>query len=423
VDVNGVRIWTAPDHTRLVLDTDAQVQHRIFSLADPDRLVIDLADTRLRSQLPRVGGDDPLVHAIRHGIREGDDLRVVLDLKQPVRPKSFSLRANDRYGPRLVIDLWQKAGDSSSSKPRSSGQAAARPEPGPPAALRDLIVAIDAGHGGEDPGAIGPTGTREKDVVLAVSRKLAHLVEREPGMKSVMIRTGDYYIPLRKRIEKARRLKADLFVSIHADAFRDKRVRGSSVYTLSHRGASSEAARWLAEQENRADLIGGIDLDDKDDLLASVLLDLSQSATIEASLKAAQEVLGNLKHVGAVHKSSVQQAGFVVLKSPDIPSMLVEMAFISNPAEERRLRSSAHQEKLARALMRGIRAYFDRYPPPGTRFARLAARQHVIARGDTLSTIAEQYGISLRALRTANNLADDRIRTGQVLTIPERSSL
>ena len=280
---------------------------------------------------------------------------------------------------------------------------------------RDVIIAIDAGHGGIDPGARGNKGLLEKDAVLAIARRLETLVKREPGMRPVMIRDGDYFISLRKRVNKARASQSDLFISIHADAFDDSRVSGSSVYALSQRGATTEAARLLANRENAADLIGGVSLEDKDDMLASVLLDLSQNATIEASVDVASRVLQGLKRLGKVHKSRVEQAGFAVLKSPDIPSILVETAFISNPQEERRLRTAKHQQAMAEAMMLGVRSYFKANPPPGT---RIAAREHVIERGDTLSAIAERYNISLAALRSANNISGDRIRIGQVLHIP-----
>jgi len=417
VDVRGARIWTAPDQTRLVVDTAAPVSHKIFPLDNPERLVIDIPDARLQDKLPTVEGDEPLLIGIRSGIREGDDLRLVLDLKQKVRAKSFLLQPNEQYGHRLVIDLVP-AGKGTLGK----GAKVAKSHPTNPARLRDVVVAIDAGHGGEDPGAIGAKGTREKDVTLQVARKLARLVEREPGMTPVLIRDGDYFIRLRKRINLAHRHKADLFVSIHADAFRDPRVRGSSVYTLSQKGASSEAAKWLADKENNADLIGGIDLSESDDLLKTVLLDMTQNATLEHSSLAAKKVLANLRKVGAVHKGKVQRAGFVVLKSPDIPSMLVETAYISNPVEEKRLRSSEHQGKVATAILAGIKSYFAGHPPPGTRLAAAASsadgRRHVISRGDTLGEIAEQYHVSLTSLRSANQIDDDQIRVGQVLRIP-----
>ncbi|MCG6862397.1 MAG: N-acetylmuramoyl-L-alanine amidase [Chromatiaceae bacterium] len=418
VEVRGARIWTAPDHTRLVVDTAAPVSHKIFPLDNPFRLVIDIPDARLKGKPPTVDVDEPLLIGMRSGIREGDDLRLVLDLKQKVRAKSFLLQPNDKYGHRLVVDLIP-VGKGATGKVASSSKRHLSVR----TALRDVIVAIDAGHGGDDPGAIGAQGTREKDVTLQIARELARLIKKERGMRAVLIRDGDYFIRLRKRIDLARKHKADLFVSIHADAFRDRRVRGSSVYTLSHRGASSEAAKWLADKENSADLIGGIDLSESDNLLATVLLDMTQNATLEHSNLAAKKVLSNLQTVGAVHKGKVQKAGFVVLKSPDIPSMLVETAFISNPAEEKRLRSGEQQKKLARAILAGIKSYFSSYPPLGTKLAGSDSggkgRRYVINQGDTLSDIAERYGVSLASLRTANSIDGDSIRVGQVLRIPE----
>jgi len=409
--VQGVRLWVAPDYTRLVFDTSGPVEHRIFGLAGPDRLVIDIKDARLTAGLPATTPDNLRIQGIRAGVRAGGDLRVVIDLRQAVNPKSFLLRPNRQYGDRLVIDLYDKQSrDDSMAQPKVTLDSAGE---------RDVVVAVDAGHGGEDPGAEGAGGTREKDVTLAIARRLAGLIDRETGMRAVLVRKGDYYVGLRQRMEIARRNKADLFVSIHADAYRDSHVTGASVYTLSRRGASSEAARWLAERENSADLIGGVSLEDKDDVLASVLIDLSQTAAMEASSDVAHRVLRQLRHVGSVHYRRVQQAGFVVLKSPDIPSLLVETAFISNPAEERKLRDPQHQEKLAQAIMEGVRGYFGAYPPPGTRLATLAERHHVIVRGDTLSGIAQEYRVSPRSLRDANGLTSDQIQVGQVLLIPE----
>ena len=332
---------------------------------------------------------------------------MVFDLRGAVRPRSFLLKPSASYGHRLVIDL-----QAHSERP---GAAPARGPVSVPGAPRDLIIALDPGHGGEDPGATGPARTREKDVVLRISERLKSMIDREPGMRAVLTRKGDYYVGLRRRMEIARAHGADLFVSIHADAFRDKRVRGSSVYILSHTGASSEAARWLAEQENSADLVGGVSLDDKDEVLASVLLDLSQTATISASTDVATRVLGELRELGKTHKRHVERAGFMVLKSPDIPSILVETAFLSNPQEERNLNSPGYQRRLAHAVLDGIKAYFADSPPPGTLFA---SRRHIIARGDTLSGIASRYGVSLTRLRSANDLNDDLVRVGQVITIP-----
>jgi N-acetylmuramoyl-L-alanine amidase len=288
-----------------------------------------------------------------------------------------------------------------------------------------VVVAVDAGHGGEDPGAQGSVRhTREKVVTLEIARRLKRLIDAQPGMRAVLTRKGDYYVGLRRRMQLARKYKADLFISIHADAFRDRRVRGSSIYVLSRRGASSEAARWLAARENAADLIGGVSLDDKDDMLASVLLDLSQSAAQEASLAAAQQVYRNLGRLGKVHARHIQRAGFVVLKSPDIPSMLIETGFISNPTEESNLRNHAYQEKLAKAISRGVTHYFKDAPPPGTLLAKLEKegrpREHVITRGETLSVIAHRYQVSLGELRDVNQIENDRrIRVGQVLRIPQ----
>jgi N-acetylmuramoyl-L-alanine amidase len=373
--VQGIRMWTAPDHTRLVFDVSSPVEHSLFSLGDPDRLVIDLRDAQLMSELPRPGDDHRQLRNVRSGIRNGKDLRIVLDLKGKVRPKSFVLHPNSQYGHRLVIDLHDVAAQGSQAIPKvvRSAKKAQRRE-------REIVIAIDAGHGGDDPGARGVYGTYEKDVVLAIAKKLKDLVEREYGMRPVMIRSGDYYVGLRRRMQIARRHDADLFVSIHADAFRSPQARGSSVYILSPRGASSEAARWLADRENAADRVGGVNLVDKEDLLKSVLLDLSQTVTLEASMEVADSVLTSLRRVGKVHKATVQQAAFVVLKSPDVPSMLIETAFITNPAEERKLRTERHQQGLAEAIMAGIRAYFEEKPPPGT---LLAARKTLLAQGES----------------------------------------
>jgi len=435
VAIGGARIWNGPDHTRVVVDAEGPVEHRIFALENPHRLVVDLIDARLDGGLPEPAAGDRVVAGLRSGIRAGDDLRVVLDLKQPARAKSFNLGPNGSYGHRLVIDLVPKADPAraASAKMAEPEPAVAAPAEVPadraPAARnrssqRDLVVAVDAGHGGQDPGAVGANGTREKDVTLAISRKLARRIDAHPGLRAVLVRDGDYYIRLRERIAIARKHKADLFVSIHADAFRDRRVRGSSVFTLSAGGATSEAARWLAERENRADLIGGVDLKARDDILATVLLEMSQNATIELSGIAASKVLAQLRGLGEVHQQRIQKAGFAVLKSPDIPSMLVETAFISNPSEEQRLRDQRYQHQLAQAILAGIVEYFGEYPPPGTRFARASAsaegaRRHRIESGDTLSEIAQSYGVKLGSLRHVNRLYGDRIRAGQVLIIPE----
>ncbi|BAZ94872.1 N-acetylmuramoyl-L-alanine amidase [Thiohalobacter thiocyanaticus] len=409
-EVTDVRVWADAECTRLVLDLDAPVEHKLFTLSAPDRVVVDLEGARLRADNLDDAASGP-IRNLRHGVRNGRDLRLVIDLSGPVKPRSFLLKPDQQSGHRLVVDL------------ETPGQARRSPERPTKSvdqirAPRDLVIAVDPGHGGKDPGARGSHGTNEKQVVLEIARRLARHIDQEPGMRAIMTRDGDRFLSLRQRMDIARDHDADLFVSIHADAFRDRRVQGSSVYVLSRRGASSEMARILAQSENAADLAGGVSLNDKDELLRSVILDLSQSASIEASLEVADNVLQGLKQVGKVHKDHVQQAGFVVLKSPDIPSILVETAFISNPSEERKLKQAAHQDKLARAMLAGIRNYFYSNPPPGTYVAMHNPREHVIRRGDTLSEIASRYNVSLRALRATNGLNSDRVYVGQTLRIP-----
>ncbi len=357
-DIVNFRLSDGGGKTRLVFDLSGPVNYSLFSLNDPERVVIDVKDVNLQAKLPKSAAKTRLLRSIRNAPRNNGDLRIVLDLKSRAQPKSFLLRPSHNAGYRLVIDLFEHQ----SNKPSKVAKA-------PPKKLRDVLIAVDAGHGGKDPGALGYKGTREKDVVLAIARKLARQIDRETGMRAMLTRDGDYYMGLRERIEKARKNKADLFISIHADAFKNRHARGSSVYALSLRGASSEAAQWLANRENAAELIGGVSLDDKDDLVASVLLDLSQTATIQSSLNVGSAILAELGQHNKLHKSYVQQAGFMVLKSPDIPSVLIETAFISNLEEERKLGDRNHQSKIAGAILRGIRRYFQRMAPPGTLLA------------------------------------------------------
>jgi N-acetylmuramoyl-L-alanine amidase len=408
--VNGMRLWSGPEATRFVLDISGPMEHRVFTLRGPDRIVIDLASAQLRELAAPEGRG--LVAGIRSAARGAGQLRVVLDLAEPAKAQSFLLQPNEKYGYRLVVDL----------KPRGVPRVVKRAR-APQPAQRDLVIAIDPGHGGEDPGATGRRGVREKDVVMAISRKLANEVGHEPGMRPVLVRDGDYFIPLRARMERARRERADLFVSIHADAFRTSQARGATVYVLSQKGASDEASRRLAERENASDLIGGVSLADKDQILAQVLLDLSQNAALTASASAGQRVIQSLGDVTRVRKRQVQRAPFLVLKSPDIPSILIETAYISNPSEEKALSNAQHQGKLARAIHDGVKQYFYAHPPPDSRLAQLrlepATRvRHVIARGDTLSEIADRYDVSVRTLKSANKIRGDRIMIGQVLTIP-----
>ncbi|HET9483526.1 MAG TPA: N-acetylmuramoyl-L-alanine amidase [Xanthomonadales bacterium] len=416
-NVLAVRVWESPDSTRAVFDLSAPVDYKVFALDGPNRLVVDLRDGALGGEFapPAAKG---LIQGLRTGKPTPRDLRIVLDLASGVRPKSFLLPPAERFGHRLVIDLYPR--DGAAAKPAVVKSAPAAVQP---ASMRDLVIAIDAGHGGEDPGALGGMGTREKDVTLAIAKALAAQVDAEPGMKALLVREGDYYIPHKKRYEKARAQKADLFVSIHADAFTKRSAAGSSVYMLSQRGATSEAARFLAQKENQSDLVGGVSLDDKDGTLAAVLLDLSQGATLASSDAVASHVLSSLKRLGRVHSRQVQRANFIVLRAPDVPSILVETGFISNPGEEKLLRDPAHRQRLAAAVLDGVRSYFHATPPPGTWIAsnRRAPREHVVARGESLSLIAQRHGTTVAKLRNENKLRSDMVQVGAVLRIPTSS--
>jgi N-acetylmuramoyl-L-alanine amidase len=364
VAVKDIRLWAGPDSTRVVFDLSGPVSHTISSLQEPDRIVVDITAAHLASSIHSMPDGRGYVKQLRGALQRDGDYRVVIDLTGPANARSFDVEPNGSYGHRLVVDLTPGAGGSTA---------------GPPVAVkstedahgRDIIVAVDAGHGGPDSGAIGNRGTFEKNVTLAIAKRLAEIINHEPGMRAVLTRDGDYFIPLRERIIRARKYQADMFVSVHADAYRDRSVAGSSVYVLSARGASDEATRWLAESENSSDLIGGVSLQDKDDVLASVLLDLSQGASMSASIDAAERVLHQLDRVGNVRRPAVQHAGFVVLKSPDIPSLLVETAFITNPGEEAKLGNARHQQLLADAIHQGVREYFYTNPPPGSQIAKL----------------------------------------------------
>ncbi len=415
VTVDNVRVWAAPDSTRVVFDVSGPVKHKLFSLNKPHRAVIDLKNATLKKNTTQPKPLDKYLKGIRSGARNKNDLRIVLDLKKQIKYKIFQLQPNKHYGHRLVIDLFDV---EIKQVKKEETRKEIKKETQQPAKLRDVIIAIDAGHGGDDPGAKGPSGVYEKNVVLKIAKNLAEVINKERGMRAVLIRKSDYYIKLRNRIEKAREYKADLFISIHADAFRDPKVRGSSVYVLSKKGASSEAAKWLAEKENSSDLIGGVSLENKDDLVASVLLDLSQTASLEASIDIADRILKGLRKVGKVHKRNVQSAPFAVLKSPDIPSILIETAFISNPIEEKKLTNSKHRKKMSNAILIGLKGYFRDFAPEDS---LLSSRKHTIERGETLSTIAQLYRISPNILRKYNSLKGDLVRAGQTIIIPRNS--
>ena len=456
---------------KLVFELSGNVKHHYFTLDKPDRLVLDLDNTR---QISKLLTHHPLVLNVRSSVRNTNDLRVVIELKSTVDAKTnVAEKAN---GSLLSVEMHAKESSVKVAKDTvvkpSLPVANAAPvvpvvavaKNADPKAVktrgREIIVAIDAGHGGKDVGAQGSNGTQEKDVVFAIAKRLEGYVNAQSGMKALMIRNGDYFVKLHERVNIARAAKADLFVSIHADAFNDTSAHGASVYTLAKKGASSEGARWLAESENASDKNAGATVDAGDDMLNSVLLDLSQTAAKEASLNVGNRVLNNIQSVSHLHRQSLQKAGFVVLKSQEFPSILVETAFISNPDEEQRLNTTAYQDKMASALFRGIMAHFKQYAPSNTLFAQLSKRggaqlakavatppasvnaaktvaeavvpeksievaaksQHVINQGETLSGIAQQYGISMRALRMANGLEDGQVRVGQVLQIPVRIS-
>lgn len=400
VMVKDLRMWQAPDHTRFVLDLSAPVDYKVGVLGHPRRVYLDLPNARLARDLPTLGHDGRFVERIRSGRPRPGVLRVVFTVNAAVRPNTFLLAPNQLYGNRLVLDLYRRE--------RQKGKAVMTA----PRKPRTFVVAIDPGHGGEDPGTTGPGGTQEKTVTLAIGRDLKRLVDRDPEMKAIMTRTGDYYVSLRRRTAIARAARANVFVSIHADAFPERSARGSSVYTLSTRGASSEEARWLSDKENAADLIGGVSLRDKDDTVAKVLWDLSMTKSISDSRELAADILHELHHVGRIHINRVEYAGFVVLKSPDIPSVLVETAFLSNPREERLLRTRSFRRKISGAIYEGIRRYYERHH----RGVRPAV--YVVKNGDTLSEIAQRYRTSVRRLKRLNHMNSDMVRAGQKLRIP-----
>jgi len=383
--ITAARTWPAPDYTRITLESQEALKYSVLSLKDPERLVVDLEDIEVTEALSglteKISANDPYIKSMRIGRFKTGVVRLVFDLKSEIKPQVFTLAPVGDYGHRLVIDVYpleppdpllvfldklQAQGEDGAAPPVVDGKGrapASRAAPRRPEAARLIIVVLDPGHGGEDPGALGRRGTHEKNVTLAIAQKLKARIDKEPNMRAVLTREGDYYLPLQTRVEKAQRLRGDLFVSIHADAFIRPHARGASVFALSEKGATSAAASWLANRENAADLIGGVNLQGKDRYLKMTLADLSLTAQINDSLKAGRAVLAELGGINDLHKADVEQAGFAVLKAPDIPSILVETAFISNPQEELRLRSTAYQNKVAEAIFNGIKRYFVKNPP------------------------------------------------------------
>ncbi len=519
-DVKAARVWAGPEYTRVVLDVSGPVTYKIKQ--DGDQLTVDVDGSELGTGFSAPGAQG--LFKSMAGSRQGNNARLTATVAAASTFKSFLLKPQGDYGYRLVVDLYpgsataavkpatapstllptslptdsddgsstpappavvaaaavptpaaasmpvsssaRSSGKPSSLRPTQSGMASTRAAAAMLNGERKVVIAIDAGHGGEDPGAHGPGGTLEKNVTLAVARELADQINRQPGMKAVLTRSTDFFIPLARRYQIARDNSADLFVSIHADAFINGDAKGSSVWVLSPRGKTSMAARWLADGENRADLIGGVTLDDKNDGLAAVLLDLQQGYSMQASESVAGNVLKALGNLGPTHRGYVERANFVVLRSPDVPSILVETAFISNPDEERKLRDPSHQSRLAEAVMSGVKGYFESTPPPGTWFAAQASRRnsvattvassqgddddtssraskavaqavasskgsdasraddgvrdlHRVERGESLRSIARQYGVSVDAIKSANRLSSESsMRVGMVLTIP-----
>jgi len=407
--VKSVRIWPSPDSTRIVLDLSEPSKYTYFSLNKPDRLVVDLQNSNLTADLKKLSHDSKLLKSIRSS-KKGKNTRLVFDLTKKVEPMLFALTPTAPYGHRLVIDLLDSKSKITKTKKRLETN-------------RDIVIAIDAGHGGEDPGSIGSKGNYEKKVTLAIAKKLAAKINAEKGLKAVLTRTGDYYVTLHRRTEKAREAGADLFVSIHADAFSSPQPSGAAVWLLSTRRANTEIGRWLEKKEQHSQLLGGAAYatndNTKEKYLARTLIDMSMEHSMEQAFVAANEVLGELKSITKLHKRKPQFASFGMLKSPDIPSLLVETGFISNPKEEKLLTNAWFQNRMADSLNKAIKSYFKKNAPAGTYLASIKDIKHKVRRGESLSLVAQNYNVSVSKLKKANNLKSDKIRVGQVLSIPQ----
>ncbi len=406
--IYGIRLWPAPDHTRIVLDLDQPVEYKLSTTQQPAKVVLKLNSAQPILTLDAAVREDPRLDSVKTWFTgSGHEFVVEFLLRKGVEARSFLLAPNESYGHRLVLDLHNLEQETPQPKPQLPGQ-------------RKLTIAIDAGHGGEDPGAVGHKGTKEKKIVLSVARRLEKLVQREPGMQAVMIRKGDYYVSLGGRVRKARKHNADLLISVHADGFRKKSAHGASVFVLSKKRASSEMARWMAKQENRSDRIGGVDQQREKNSFAYALRDMERAANEKVSLELASIVLKELDKIGDLHGNRVHKGNFAVLKASDFPSMLVETGFITNPREERKLRSAAHQQKLAEAMMKAVRQFAVRYPAVGKPVPKAAVAKKLyykVKRGDNLTAIARSRGVSLHYLRKLNPGLKDMLHVGQKLRV------
>ena len=409
--IKNVRVWPSPDSTRVVLDLSSPAEYTYSSLENPSRLFIDLKNTKLNTDFANLSHDSKILQNIRSGTKNnGKDTRLVLDVNKKIEPLIFALKPTAPYGHRLVIDLLDS--ENKVAKTQKSFDSD-----------RDVVIAIDAGHGGEDPGSIGGKGNYEKKVTLAIAKKLAKKLNAEKGVTAKLTRTGDYYLSIHGRTEKARQMNADLLVSIHADAFTSPQPAGASVWVLTLKRANSESGKWLVQKEKHSQLLGGaaevIQNATTEKYLARTLIDMSMDHSIAEGYDVAGDILSELKGITKLHKRKPQAGNFGVLKSPDIPSILVEMGFISNPREEGLLVNGWFQNRMADSLAKGIKRYFRDNAPEGTYLARVSHLKHKVRRGESLSTVAQNYNVSLSALKKENNLKSDVIRVGQVLSIPQ----
>ena len=406
--IKSVRIWPAPDSTRVVFDLSAKPDFSYFSLASPNRLVIDFKNSKNLASLKKIKAGGIISRIRTSKAKKKGWTRIVLELKQKISPKVFPLAPTAPYGDRLVVDFHHKGKGSTAVKRPSSN--------------RDVVIAVDAGHGGEDPGSIGSHGNYEKHVALKIAKRLAQKINATKGMQAVLIRKGDYHVGLNRRSEIARKHKADLLVSIHADAFHSPKPNGASVWVQSMKRANSEIGRWLEKREKHSELLGGaaevIQDTNSEKYLARALLDMSMDHSLSTSYDISKLILRHLKPITKLHKKTPQALSLAVLKAPDIPSLLVETGFISNPGEEKRLVSSSHQAKLATAMHRAISEYFMANPPEGTLLAKQGSFRHKVRSGESLSLLAQRYNVSVKKIKAANKLSSNTVRIGQVLTIP-----